>query len=160
MLYRGLQYLVGDPQPGCQLGQGLVGRPQAKVRDDRGGEQVRVGPSQTPTLQAPVPDEADHLVVGNGRHQDHLFVGRQQLGPTAAIPDEKLSEHHLVPYDLVVVEQAIQRVGIGLAAGEEPDPHRGVDQHHQAALRLRPGVSRRRGTSSAATSVPRRARSR
>jgi hypothetical protein len=68
--------------------------------------------------------------------------------------DEIVAKH------LVLREELTQSTRVGLPSGEETNPDGGVDEHHYATRRLRAGFSLRLGTSWAAGSEPRNARSR
>jgi hypothetical protein len=99
--------------------------------------------------------------MGNDRRPVHQFVAGQQLLPAAAIADQQFAEHELVTGDLVASQETVQPGSKGSPVGDEPDPHRRVDQDTQAVEYFAEAArSRRRGISRACGSEPRRPRKR
>src|SRR6266545_5986333 len=119
-----------------------------------------IDPADAAALKLPVTDERNDLSVRNDRRLIHLLVGRQQLRAPSSLADQELSEDQRMSHHLVASEEAIQLRGVRPAIRQEANPHRGVDQHHHPTRRLPEAFSRRRGTSRASGSDPRRARRR
>ena len=161
---RPLRRRVTDSQLVGDRIEASVSRPYACPCDYDRGEQVGVDPSNPTPLQFPAAYEFDDFPVRNGRDLRQCIVAREQRGTAAPCPDEQLSEHQLVREHLLAVEESIERTRERLAPGEESNPHRGVDEDDHATRgflrRVGRELSRRRGTSRAAGSVPRSARKR
>src|SRR6516162_5284442 len=101
------------------------------------------------------------FAVSHGGRLMHLLVAGQQLFPPALIPDEEFSIDEVVAARLVAAQKAVQFSRIWCPVRQKPNPDGGVDQdNHAAECAVDAARSRRRGTSRAPGSVPRRARSR
>src|SRR5690349_5662994 len=90
----------------------------------------------------------------DGRDPVNKIVRVQEPGPPAAISDEQLAVHKVVPGSFVPLEQTIEFGSVGHPIGEKPDPDRSVNQDHQAAVFVLRVSCRRRGTSFACASEP------
>src|ERR1700733_13688821 len=88
------------------------------------------------------------------RNPVNKVVRIQQLGSPAAISDQQLAIHEVVPGGFSSHQQAVQFGGVGHAVCEEADPDGGVYQNHQAAALFLRLSGRRLGTSFASASEP------
>src|SRR5690349_5844426 len=100
------------------------------------------------------------LSMGNGRRLLQTFIRFEKLPPASAVANQKLAIYQLVPDHCVKRQQSVQLASVRSPLGKRTDPYRGINKDHQATLRLTRGFSRRRGTSCAPGSLPRRARRR
>ena len=119
-----------------------------------------IDPTGAPAVQSPRTYKSHDLAVMNSGRLMHLLVDSQQLPPASTVAYEKLPIDQFVSHDFVKLEKPAQPSGERGAIGEGSDPHGRIDQNHQRALRFGLGLSRRRGTSCASGSVPRRSRRR
>ena len=87
-----------------------------------------------------MPDEIDHLNVGQGRRLTHSRIGQQELPAATAIPDDQFAVNEIVPKHFIVSEEPVEFMGVGLFPGEKANPDRGVNKDHYALRRLREGT--------------------
>jgi hypothetical protein len=97
--------------------------PEGCSRDNGGGEQMDVDPSNSAAMELASAHERDHLVMRNGPRSKHPRICREHCRSTAAITNEELTINELVAKYLVVAEQPIQLRVVRLFAGEETDPN-------------------------------------
>src|SRR5581483_12059963 len=104
--------------------------------------------------------ELHQLDMRHATRSFDLRVRREQVGAPSRVTDQQLAVYEIVAQNLVVREQPIELPRVRLAATQEADPDRRVDQNHYAARCLPAGFSRRRRTARASGSDPRNARRR
>ena len=119
-----------------------------------------IDPPHPAALEASIAHECDHLGVRNDARLVHLLVGRQQFRSSSPVADQEFPEDQFMPDHLIALEETVELGGVRLTIGQEANPDRRIDEYHHAARRFVVGFSRRRGTSLAPGSDPRRARKR
>lgn len=127
---------MSNAQLGCHSSETNVGGPKLVTLHDRGGEKVRIDPTETSAKEASRAYKGDDFRMGDCVRLVHLRVGREKSAATAAVTDQKLAEYHGVPDHLVQTEKPIEFVGVGLVVAKKPYPNRCVGQDHHATLRL------------------------
>ena len=104
--------------------------------DERGRQQVRVDPADSPAVELPRSNKRRNLLVRHHLCRIDELVARQQSLAAARIADQELTVDELVAPDLVPPEQRIQFARVGSTVREKADPYRRVDQHAHAVARL------------------------
>jgi hypothetical protein len=133
----------------CNCRETRIGRPQPESLHNGGSQEMNIDPADAASMQIPLPNERDHVAMGHKARLMHLFISSQQFPATTSISNQEFSIDQLVSSDLIETQEFVQCGRVGLPTDQGVNPYRSVHQNHQAALRRRDGLSRRRGTSRA-----------
>jgi hypothetical protein len=68
---------------------------------------VDIDPAQAATMQVPIPNERDHLVVRDHDRLMHPLVVGQKFPATPSVADKEFSIHQLVPRHFIESEQSV-----------------------------------------------------
>ena len=121
---------------------------------------MSVDPTNAAAVKPALTNERDHVSVWDHGHLVDQGVGGEKLTAAAQVADEELAQDEVVPADLASLQQRIEPARVWRTIGQEANPDRRVDEHHQAAECVVAPAPRRRRTSVARGSFPRSARSR
>ena len=119
-----------------------------------------VNPSDASTVDLPSSYELGHFRMNDRSGLSQLSIGGENSRAASAVSDQELAIYEIVAEDCLEGQQPIQFSRIRFCSNEKSDPDRGVNEHHYAPRPFRVRFSRRRGTSRAWGSEPRRARMR
>src|SRR5580704_621340 len=119
---------------------------------------MNIYPAQAAAVQAAMAYKLDDFPMRDQGRLMHVLVSGQQLGAASRVANEQFSINQLVPRDGVYTYESLQLGRVGRAVGKEPSPNGSVHQDHFDVFCLAGGFSRRRGTSRASGSEPRKAR--
>lgn len=89
--------LVSDPQLLRCRRQRRIRRPQSETADERRRQQMRIDPADAASVQPPVADKCDDVVMRYHRRLMHLLVVGQQLFTPAFVADEQFAVHEVMP---------------------------------------------------------------
>ena len=91
----------------------LVRRPESQSLDNGGREQVDIDPADPASVQAPLANENDDLVVRDHAGLPHAFVVREELVPASAVANQEFPINELMSGHFFVAEQPLEFGRIG-----------------------------------------------
>jgi hypothetical protein len=103
-----------------------VRRPDRRIGDKGGSEQMRIDPPNASTVHPVRPHEGSDVGMTDSRNPVNEVVRVQQLRSPAGISDQQLAIHEVVPGGFVSLEQAVEFGSEGHSVGEKTDPDRSV----------------------------------
>ena len=121
---------------------------------------MSIDPSDSTTAEPSAFHQFYDFRMRDRRCSMHFCISSKKSRASTTLPDQELAVDEIVGQDFVVGEKLIQLGSVRLFPSQKADPDRRIHQDHQAARRLRAVLSRRRGTSRAPGSEPRKARRR
>lgn len=95
---------------------------------------MRIDPANTTPVQPSIADERYDISVGHDGCLVHSLVVGQELFATALVADEEFAEDEVVAADFVTTQEPVQFTGVWRSIGQEPNPHRSVNQDDHAVV--------------------------
>jgi hypothetical protein len=92
----------------------LVCRPERRVSDNGGSEQVRLDPANASAMQLARAHECGDLGMNNGRNPENAVVRTQELNPPTTIADQQLAVNEVVAGDFVSLEYTSNSAANGI----------------------------------------------
>src|SRR5215471_17408135 len=100
------------------------------MRDNRGGEKMRVNPSNSAAVYLAMPDELDHFRIWDRGRVPYPFVRTQKLYASPAVADQQLAINEIVAEHFIVGEKPVEFAGVRFGSSQKTDPDRCIDKHH------------------------------